>query len=51
MILPRGQAEQFRVLPALQELVVHVRIKAPRTKYLTTPVVELVTAVSGLPGK
>jgi hypothetical protein len=51
VILPRGQAEQFRVLPALQELVVHVRIKAPRTKYLTTPVVELVTAVSGLPGK
>jgi len=51
VILPRGQAEQFRALPALQELVVHVRIKAPRTKYLTTPVVELVTAVSGLPGR
>jgi hypothetical protein len=49
VILPRAQAERFRSLPALQELVVHVRIKAPRTRYLTTPVVELSTVVSGLP--
>jgi hypothetical protein len=48
VILPRAQAEQFRTLPALQELVVHVRIKAPRTKYLTTPVVELSSVVSGM---
>ncbi len=47
VILPRAQAERIRALPALQELVVHVRIKAPRTKYLTTPVVELVSVVSG----
>jgi hypothetical protein len=51
VILPRTDAERFRTLPALQELVVHVRIKAPRTKYLTTPVVELASVVSGLPGK
>jgi hypothetical protein len=51
VILPPGEAERFRALPALQELVVHVRIKAPRTKYLTTPVVELASVVSGVPGK
>jgi hypothetical protein len=51
VILPRNQAEQFRTLPALQELVVHVKIKAPRTRYLTTPVVELSSVVSGLPGE
>lgn len=47
--LSRAQAEQFRNLPALQEVVVHVRIRAPRTKYLTTPVVELESVASGLP--
>ncbi|HET8622191.1 MAG TPA: SH3 domain-containing protein [Gemmatimonadales bacterium] len=51
VILPRADAERFRALPALQELVVHVRVKAPRTRYLTTPVVELASVVSGLPGK
>ncbi len=51
VILPRAQAEQFRTLPALQELVVHVRIRAPRTKYLTTPVVELASVVTGMPRK
>ncbi|MGH7631527.1 MAG: hypothetical protein ACREOF_19495, partial [Gemmatimonadales bacterium] len=50
VILPRAEAERIGTLPALQELVMHVRIKAPRTKYLTTPVVELVSVVSGLPG-
>jgi hypothetical protein len=51
VILPRAEVERFRSLPALQELVVHVRVKAPRTRYLTTPVVELASVVSGLPGK
>ena len=37
---------EFRALPALQELVLRVNIKAPRTKYLTTPVVELVSRVA-----
>jgi hypothetical protein len=41
-----GQAAQFRALPALQELVLRVNIKAARTKYLTTPVVEFVSRVT-----
>jgi hypothetical protein len=41
-----GQAAEFRALPALQELTLRVVIKAVRTKYLTTPVVELVSRVA-----
>jgi hypothetical protein len=41
-----SQVAEFRSLPALQELVLRVNIKAPRTKYLTTPVVELVARVA-----
>ena len=41
-----SQAAEFRSLPALEELVLRVNIKAPRTKYLTTPVVELVSRVA-----
>jgi len=48
VILPRDQATQFQSLPPLQELVLRVTIKAPRTKYLATPVVELVGVVSGV---
>jgi hypothetical protein len=48
VILPRDQATQFQSLPPLQELVLRVTIKAPRTKYLATPVVELVGVVSGM---
>jgi hypothetical protein len=47
--LTRAEAERFQTLPALQELVVHVKVRAPRTRYLTTPVVELESVVSGLP--
>ena len=47
--LTRAEADRFRTLPALQEMVVHVKIRAPRTRYLTTPVVELESVVSGLP--
>jgi hypothetical protein len=39
------QAAEFRALPALQELTLRVTIKAARTKYLTTPVVEYVARV------
>lgn len=49
VILPREQAPQFQNLPPLQELVLRVTIKAPRTKYLATPVVELAGVVSGMP--
>ncbi len=48
VILPRDQASQFQTLPPLQELVLRVTIRAPRTKYLATPVVELVGVVSGM---
>ena len=38
-----SQAAELRTLPALQELMLRVNIKAARTKYLTTPVVEYVS--------
>jgi hypothetical protein len=41
-----SQAAEFRTLPALQELTLRVVIKAARTKYLTTPVVEFVARVA-----
>jgi hypothetical protein len=41
-----SQAAEFRALPALQELTLRVIIKAARTKYLTTPVVEFVARVA-----
>jgi hypothetical protein len=40
-----AQAAEFRALTALQELTLRVNIKAARTKYLTTPVVEYVSRV------
>jgi hypothetical protein len=39
------QAAEFQALPALQELTLRVTIKAARTRYLTTPVVEYVSRV------
>jgi len=39
------QADEFRSLQALQELTLRVIIKAPRTRFLATPVVELVSRV------
>lgn len=41
-----SQAEEFRSLQALQELTLRVTIKAPRTRFLSTPVVELISRVS-----
>lgn len=40
-----AQAAEFRSLQALQEMTLRVTIKAPRTRFLTTPVVELVSRV------
>ncbi|HXS24509.1 MAG TPA: hypothetical protein VN719_09780 [Gemmatimonadales bacterium] len=48
VILPRDQTARFQALPPLQEIVLRVTIRAPRTKYLATPVVELVGVVSGV---
>jgi hypothetical protein len=43
--LTEAQAAETKALPALQELTLRVKIKAARTKYLTTPVVEYVARV------
>ena len=47
--VPDTRSREFRALPPLQELTLRVTIKAARTKYLATPVVELCCPVeSGL---
>ncbi len=40
-----SQATEFRSLQALQEMTLRVNIKAARTRFLATPVVELVSRV------
>ncbi len=42
VIIPRDQVERFRALGPLTELMLRVRIRAARTRYLATPVAELV---------
>jgi hypothetical protein len=49
--IPEARAAEFQALPALQEVVLRVAIRAARTKFLTTPVAELVSVVSGVDGK
>jgi hypothetical protein len=41
-----AQAAEFRAAPALQEMALRVTIKAARSKYLTTPIVEYVSRVA-----
>lgn len=48
--IPAERAADFRALPPLQEVVLRVVIRAPRTRYLATPVAELVSVVSGMEG-
>ena len=48
VIIPSSQAATFRALPPLQEVVLRVAIRAARTRFLTTPVAELVSVVSGM---
>lgn len=45
VMVTESQANEFRALQALQELTLRVTIKAPRTRFLATPVVELVSRV------
>jgi hypothetical protein len=45
--VPRSEVARFKGLPPLTELVVRVLVRAPRTRFLATPVVELVEAVAG----
>jgi hypothetical protein len=51
VIIPSAQAAAFQALPALQEVVLRVAIRAARTRFLTTPVAELVSVVSGMEGE
>jgi hypothetical protein len=45
--IPPERVAEFRALPALHEMTLRVRLKAARTRYLATPVAELV-ATPGL---
>lgn len=45
VMVTQTQANEFRALQALQELTLRVTIRAPRTRFLTTPVVQLVSRV------
>jgi hypothetical protein len=47
VMIPQDRVAEFRALPALHEMTLRVRLKAARTRYLATPVVELV-ATPGL---
>lgn len=49
VIVPRDQVARFQALPPLQELTLRVVVRAARTKYLATPVVELAGVESGMP--
>jgi hypothetical protein len=45
VIVPRDQLAQFEALPALTELIVRGTIRSPTTKYLPTPVLDLVAVM------
>jgi hypothetical protein len=45
VIIPADQVARFRALPPLHEATLRVTVRAARSKYLTTPVVELVSVV------
>lgn len=49
--IPPERVAEFRGLPPLRELTLKVTIRAARTRYLTTPVAELSSVVSGMEGK
>jgi hypothetical protein len=48
--LSPAQAERLRALPPLQELTLRVTIRAARTRYLETPVADLVAVLAGAGG-
>jgi hypothetical protein len=43
--VPRAEVARFKALPPLAEILMRVTIKASRTRFLATPVVEFVAAV------
>jgi hypothetical protein len=46
--LPDSMVPRFRALAPLRELTLWVTLTAPRTRYLATPVADLVSVVSGM---
>ncbi len=48
VMLPRSSVARFRALPPLAELTLRVTIRAASTRYLPTPVVELVAVVDSI---
>jgi hypothetical protein len=48
VIVPQSKLDQFRTVGALQELTIRATIKSATSKYLPTPVVELLGVVKGL---
>ncbi|MEO8137998.1 MAG: hypothetical protein ABI742_00035 [Gemmatimonadota bacterium] len=48
IIIPSSAVAQFQAVPALRELTIRGTIRSATTKYLPTPVLELVEVVAGL---
>jgi len=48
VVVPSSKASQFQSVPALKELVIRGTIRSATTKYLPTPVLDLVEVVDGL---
>ena len=48
VMLPRSAVDRFKALPPLAELTLRLTIRAASTRYLPTPVAELVAVVDSL---
>lgn len=48
VVIPSDQRARFEALPALKELVVRGKIRSAATKYLPTPVLELIAVMDGM---
>jgi hypothetical protein len=48
VVVPSGKVSQFQAVPALKELTIRGTIRSANTKYLPTPVLDLVEVVEGL---
>lgn len=48
VVIPNDQRAKFEALPALKELLVRGTIRAANTKYLPTPVLDLVAVMDGM---
>jgi hypothetical protein len=50
VVIPPDRIAEFRALPPLHEMVMRVTLKAARTRYLATPVAQLVSTPAGAAG-